>query len=933
VALTNFVTYTKAEFQCGPNLNMVIGPNGTGKSTLVCAICLALGGATALLGRAKDVVEFVKHGAKRAEVEIELARDTDRQGNNPIITLRINKEDGKCSFYIDRKASTKKAVQELARKFSIQIDNLCQFLPQDRVVEFAALSPVDLLAQTQRAIAPDQMTTWHNGLIAMSRESKQKYSERTSTAEQLKAMEDRQKSQEGEVGRLRERSALQEKAVLYGKLKPFPEYNQLVIRHQEAQMRKKEVRKELVQLERISAPSLEAAKKKAAYIESVTKDIDQRTKVIQRAETTAAAKLTELTNSSEKIKDCVNRVNAERVNNKKAKTAVIDHQKNIRQIQQSLANPPAPFDGAVFNEQIRRKKEEIRRCDDSKRDKNEQMKGLEVQQQQRETIISQAETETQHLQSQAGRQMSKLENVSHDTAKAWKWIQQNRSKFTGEVYGPPMLECSVTDPQQVDVVETIIGRSELMALTVTNMNDFRMLASQVYKAMSLTDVNLRSILQPLSNFRSPMSDEALRETGLECWIRDMIEGPDVVLAMLCDTRKIEHTGYSKKSLNEAQTNAIKQSGISSWVSDGQHNMITRRREYGDAGISQRTNPIKKARLLTDAPVDVQVEQRINRTIAEARSDISDIQEQLKELQDEVNQLNNDSKQLKLDHTALEKEKQVKQSQSTAFAGLPVKLSNAEEKLEAALEQQRGSRDRQSEILLEQDGHMLDKCQHAIDYARLLDTVRDRRYQLLEVEIMQIEAQSDADQLKAQHAREIALIESKRQELEEATAAVKDALERGRVKADVCRSIAAELTTSEREVQEEVARWDPEKLELESQSLQAQLEMLQGGSGNVIKEYEQRAIKIEQRKAKVDELESSLEALHANILEIRQQWEPELDKLIQQISEAFGENFARMHCVGEVAVHKDEDFDKWAIHIKVKFRLVFLNCIEIAEVPS
>jgi chromosome segregation ATPase len=163
--------------------------------------------------------------------------------------------------------------------------------------------------------------------------------------------------------------------------------------------------------------------------------------------------------------------------------------------------------------------------------------------------------------------------------------------------------------------------------------------------------------------------------------------------------------------------------------------------------------------------------------------------------------------------------------------------------------------------------------------------------------------------------------------------VKDALERGRVKADVCRSIAAELTTSEREVQEEVARWDPEKLELESQSLQAQLEMLQGGSGNVIKEYEQRAIKIEQRKAKVDELESSLEALHANILEIRQQWEPELDKLIQQISEAFGENFARMHCVGEVAVHKDEDFDKWAIHIKVKFRLVFLNCIEIAEVPS
>ena len=43
VKLTDFVTYTSAEFFPGPNLNMVIGPNGTGKSTLVCAICLGLG--------------------------------------------------------------------------------------------------------------------------------------------------------------------------------------------------------------------------------------------------------------------------------------------------------------------------------------------------------------------------------------------------------------------------------------------------------------------------------------------------------------------------------------------------------------------------------------------------------------------------------------------------------------------------------------------------------------------------------------------------------------------------------------------------------------------------------------------------------------------------------------------------------------------------
>ena len=43
VKMLNFVTYTNVEFKPGPSLNMVIGPNGTGKSTLVCAICLGLG--------------------------------------------------------------------------------------------------------------------------------------------------------------------------------------------------------------------------------------------------------------------------------------------------------------------------------------------------------------------------------------------------------------------------------------------------------------------------------------------------------------------------------------------------------------------------------------------------------------------------------------------------------------------------------------------------------------------------------------------------------------------------------------------------------------------------------------------------------------------------------------------------------------------------
>ena len=127
VKLVNFVTYTNAEFKLGPNLNMIIGPNGTGKSTLVCAICLGLGWKTSHLGRAKDIGEFVKHGAKKAIIEIELAADPSRHDENPVITTKITREGNKTDFYIDGKKTTNKAVLDLARSFSIQVDNLCQF--------------------------------------------------------------------------------------------------------------------------------------------------------------------------------------------------------------------------------------------------------------------------------------------------------------------------------------------------------------------------------------------------------------------------------------------------------------------------------------------------------------------------------------------------------------------------------------------------------------------------------------------------------------------------------------------------------------------------------------------------------------------------------------------------------------------------------------
>ena len=50
-------------------------------------------------------------------------------------------------------------------QLGVQLDNLCQFLPQDRVVEFARLSPEKLLLETEKAIGNAELYDMHADLI------------------------------------------------------------------------------------------------------------------------------------------------------------------------------------------------------------------------------------------------------------------------------------------------------------------------------------------------------------------------------------------------------------------------------------------------------------------------------------------------------------------------------------------------------------------------------------------------------------------------------------------------------------------------------------------------------------------------------------------------------------------------------------------------
>ena len=60
--------------------------------------------------------------------------------------------------------------------------------------------------------------------------------------------------------------------------------------------------------------------------------------------------------------------------------------------------------------------------------------------------------------------------------------------------------------------------------------------------------------------------------------------------------------------------------------------------------------------------------------------------------------------------------------------------------------------------------------------------------------------------------------------------------------------------------------------------------------------------------------------------LQAEWLPELKKAVEEINKNFGHSFERIGCAGEVQLYEEEDpetglldFDKFAMHIKVRFR--------------
>lgn len=150
IVLKNFMCHDFFELNLGPQLNFIIGRNGSGKSAILTGISVGLGVKASDTSRGSSIKNLIKDGKSTARVIVVFRNEgieaykPEEYGSKIIIERKIQRQ-GSNGYFIRsenlKTISTKKSVlDEILYKFNIAIDNPMAFLSQDKAREFLTLT-------------------------------------------------------------------------------------------------------------------------------------------------------------------------------------------------------------------------------------------------------------------------------------------------------------------------------------------------------------------------------------------------------------------------------------------------------------------------------------------------------------------------------------------------------------------------------------------------------------------------------------------------------------------------------------------------------------------------------------------------------------------------------------------------------------------------
>lgn len=936
IQLCNFVTYDWVEFRPGPYLNMILGPNGTGKSSIACAIALGLNWSPHVLGRANELNSFVKNDKQNGYIEIEL-KGAKRQ-KNLVIRRNLSAKSKGSTFTLNGAPSTGKEITKHMLKLNVQVGNLCSFLPQDKVSEFAQMSPQQLLKETQRAAGDPSLATWHDTLIESGKQHKALQELITSEQDQLATMKDRNAQLERDVARYQERKRIEKEISVLEVLIPVNEYHEAKERYTKAKERQRELHARVTRLKDRNAPA-------HAKLQQLGNQYKEQEKVREKKKNASKHKFQQMKTKwadSEQLEndaeDVATKLDGLKSREKDRLKKIKDLQAQLARWEREVEDPPAMEDVRVINEELRQLNAEHNQTRNRMEDLQERQKANVESSAVEKAKIADAHEQLQKLDDERHRKLERLRQQDRDCAEAVAWLRNNQDRFKMEVFEPPMICCSVSDKKYTNAVEACFSKTQLKTLVAQCEEDYELLnrcLNDSAEAGLRRDAKVNTWYRPKTErslMGAPAPLEEMRSLGFDAYAIDKIDCADGLLWYLKREVNMHRTAIgldgSKVDIAGAMEVVSRlgprgEGGGATFIAGNVINTVQRSR-YGKRAAQNMTRDVPLAQSLVSSTIDPEVKRRLDQVIQEARQALENTNEDASRLAAEERTIRGEEAQFKKNFEALEERKRKVNEMKNHLVTLGAKIRSHKTKLAGLANAPTvdDERARLKQRLLELSK---ERTRVANEYTQLIRAAISDQHAATRsgIEVLQVGANKNALETLCREKDE--RYQRALAEFEQAdrifVAAKADAKNR--------RDISVELVRKmDREFQEQFAKMEldgsvhdrtVEELRAELEVQKANLDMIMQTNPGVMEQYERRKTEIEGLSARLEDREQRCRKLEHDMKKALDEWRPALERLVTSIGKKFSAAFDRIGCAGEIRISGDDDYDKWAIDILVKFR--------------
>ncbi|CAM9482801.1 unnamed protein product [Ascophyllum nodosum] len=945
--LVNFLVYEDTFVEFGPRLNVVIGPNGCGKSTLVCAITLGLGGSPKLLGRADNLSSFVMLGSKEdASVEVELfLSETNRKKEGMIFKRVFSRKNNSSRWFINKRSVTDKDVKEKTAELGIQVENLCTMLPQDKVGDFSGLTPDKLLLETEKALSVEQLYQPHLKLIEMQESTGKKINEEETIEKKLEGLTTELSTVEEDVQRYQEREEKQQKLDLHVMRRAWVHVEDLQGKGLQSKNDQKAAQEELRKAELEDKPLQDEMvrwEKSDHRMRNIVNDRENRRRLHEKEVKAADERIEKLVSETRNTKSQISNIETRRKMKEedlaKKKAALVSAQEKVEGLKAQAPQAVTQGEIKARSETHQRKMDDVsidleaaqalhKKTIDDVRDIDFKVKELTNIRAQREECFK-----------------NKFGDDASVALTVRDWAVRNRNQLSGPVAGPVGLEVTVDDEEAATAVEFHVPRYVWCSLVVNSKHDHDVIV-EAFK-------DQRRPLSILTNEGGGLKNQvqvfslsemaSLQETaGVRGFLDDFITCPDTIRQVLRRNNKIHRAFLGSaatqlviasdprflpslgKPVKGIPTGCVIYAGGKRGLVEGQavdslQQYSAKISLYGNRGASTRVTETSPARVLKAAVDQSAVEslKKENEELDVKRRNAEDKIKKCRALQSDLRKKFDDfKKQL---HNAQNYRKQIDGAERTVER-MEGKIKDIEAELAAGGDAEKTEKTARLAKIFE--NHVATVASAQKELSGLLDASLEHAAATVVKNATSAKfSGAKAALYQAQNSRK-ELQDGVRRLTQQTTRLKREfAAAKSKAEARAPRYVngnPAQLTTFGMKYS---------SLPSTTDSLDATIEDIKEDlagtihNPQVILKYEKLQKEVEESKKALEELKESNANAESTMSDVHNKWKEMLQNIVEKLNVRFGGYMVDMGCLGAISLSEnDSSYRKWGVSIRVRFR--------------